>query len=235
MATATTLTTIDADTHIDETEDTWEYMAASDAQFKPVVGYPSNPNPNRPTQRFWVIDGDRQPRLHREDSKTLTTVEARELLDVRTRLVDMDELNVRTHVIYPTLFLVQPTTNPEGDVVLKRAYNRWLGDRSAESDGRLGWLCLPPLMNMDEAIKEVRWAKDHGAVGIFKKGNREADHNFTDEYFDPLWEMANELEMAVCMHIGSGIPNIRENRTDGDFRGPRVPFAYLPEPSHRWF
>ena len=87
----------------------------------------------------------------------------------------------------------------------------------------------PPLMNMDEAIKEVRWAKDHGAVGIFKKGNREADHNFTEEYFDPLWDVANELEMPVCMHIGSGIPNIRENRTDGDFRGPRVPFAYLPE------
>ena len=229
MATTTTLTTIDADTHIDETEDTWEYMAATEEQFKPVVGYPSNPSPNRATQRFWVIDGDRQPRLHREDARTMTTVEARELLDVKARLRDMDELNVHTHVIYPTMFLVQPTTKPEGDVALKRAYNRWLGDRYAESDGRLGWLCLPPLMNMDEAIKEVRWARDHGAVGIFKKGNREADHNFTEEYFDPLWDVANELEMPVCMHIGSGIPNIRENRTDGDFRGPRVPFAYLPE------
>ncbi len=229
MTAATTLTTIDADTHIDETEDTWEYMASSEAQFKPVVGYPSNPSPNRATQRFWVIDGDRQPRLHREDSRTMTTAETRELLDVGARLRDMDELNVRTQIIYPTLFLVQPTTRAEGDVALKRAYNRWLGDRCAESEGRLGWLCLPPLMDMDEAIKEVRWARDHGAVGIFKKGNREADHNFTDEYFDPLWEAADELEMAVCMHIGSGIPNTRENRTDGDFRGPRVPFAYLPE------
>ena len=187
MATATMLTTIDADTHIDETEDTWEYMASSEAQFKPVVGYPSNPSPGRATQRFWVIDGDRQPRLHREDSKTMTTVETRELLDVGARLRDMDGVNVRAQVIYPTLFLVQPTTKAEGDVALKRAYNRWLGDRCAESEGRLGWLCLPPLMDMDEAVKEVRWAKDHGAVGIFKKGNREADHNFTDEYFDPLW------------------------------------------------
>ena len=84
MATTTTLTTIDADTHIDETEDTWEYMAASEEQFKPVVGYPSNPSPNRATQRFWVIDGDRQPRLHREDARTMTTVETRELIDVKS-------------------------------------------------------------------------------------------------------------------------------------------------------
>lgn len=223
------LTTIDADTHVDETEDTWEYMAKSEEQFKPVVGYPSNPDPKRPTQRFWIIDDERQPRLHREDSKTLTTVETRELLNVSARLGDMDSLGVRAHVIYPTLFLVQPTMKREGDVALKRAYNRWLGDRWAQSDGRLRWMCLPPLMDMDEAIKEVRWSKDHGAAGIFKKGNREAEHNFTDEYFEPLWQVANELEMSVCMHIGSGIPNTRENRTDGDARGPRVPFAYLPE------
>ena len=222
-------TTIDADTHVDETEDTWEYMAASEAAYKPVVGYPSNPDPNRPTQRFWVIDGDRQPRLHREDARTMTTVGTRELMDVPARLRDMDELDVQTHVIYPTMFLVQPTTKADADVALKRAYNRWLGDRYEQSGGRLRWLCLPPLMDMTESIKELRWAKDHGAVGLFKKGNREADKNFTDDYFKPLWNEANDLEMSVCMHIGSGIPNTRENRTDGDTRGPRVPFAYLPE------
>ena len=36
---------IDADTHIDETEDTWEYMQESDLQFKPTTAYPSNRNP----------------------------------------------------------------------------------------------------------------------------------------------------------------------------------------------
>ena len=221
--------TIDADTHIDETEDTWEYMAASEQAFKPVVGYPSNPDPKRVTQRFWVIDGDRQPRLHREDARTHTTVETRELIDVGARLRDMDALDVQTHVIYPTLFLVQPTTKVEADVALKRSYNRWLGDRYEQSNGRLRWLCLPPLMDMDESIKELRWAKDHGAVGLFKKGNIEAGKIIVDEYFESLWKEANDLEMPVCMHTGSGIPNTRENRTDGDTRGPRVPFAHLPE------
>ena len=222
-------TTIDADTHLDETEETWEYMLPSEQAFKPVVGYPSNPDPKRATQRFWVIDGDRQPRLHRDDKRTMTTVEARELLDVNARLRDMDSLNVHTHVIYPTLFLVQPTTKPEIDIALKRAYNRWMGERSDQSGGRLRWLCLPALMNMEETIKEMRWAKDHGAVGVFKKGNQEAGKNLTDEYFEPFWKEANDLEMPVCMHIGSGIPNTRENRTETDGRGPRVPFASLSD------
>ena len=51
---------IDADTHIDETEDTWEYMQESDLQFKPTTAYPSNRNPNLLPTRYWVIDGKRQ-------------------------------------------------------------------------------------------------------------------------------------------------------------------------------
>ena len=222
-------TTIDADTHVDETEDTWEYMLASEQEYKPVVGYPSNSDPKRLTQRFWVIDGERQPRLARNDTKTVTTVETRELLDVGARTRDMDAMDVQTHVIYPTLFLVQPTTKPEIDLAMKRAYNRWLGDRSDESGGRLRWACMPPLMNMEETIKEMRWAKDHGAVAVSKKGNQEAGKSLTDEYFDEFWKVADELEMPVCIHIGSGIPNTRENRTESDARGTRVSFASLPD------
>lgn len=221
--------TIDADTHVDETEETWEYMLASEHAFKPVVGYPSNPDPKRATQRFWVIDGDRQPRLARDDKRTVTTASTRELLNVNDRLRDMDTLGVQTHVIYPTLFLIQPTTKPEIDVALKRAYNRWLGDRSEASGGRLRWLCLPPLMNMEETLNEMHWAKDHGAVGVFKKGNLEAGRNLADEYFEPFWKEADDLQMPVCIHTGSGIPNTRENRTDTDGRAPRVPFASLPD------
>ena len=52
---------IDADTHVDETEDTWEYMLPSEQDLKPVVGYPSNPDPSRPATRYWLIDGERPP------------------------------------------------------------------------------------------------------------------------------------------------------------------------------
>ena len=222
-------TTIDADTHVDETEDTFEYLLPSEQEYKPTVGLPSNPDPNRPLTRYWMIDGERQPRLTRNDERTRTTVEARELLDVQVRLRDMDSLDVQTHVIYPTTFLIQPTERPEVDLALKRSYNRWLGDKCSESGGRLRWMCLPPLMTMDQAIEEVRWARDHGAVGIMKKGNEEAGYEPTDPYFDPLYQVADELGMALCFHTGSGIPNSTATRTRMTGQGRRVPFANLPD------
>ena len=100
---------IDADTHIDETEDTWEYMQESDLQFKPTTAYPPNRNPNMLPTRYWVIDGKRQLRFIRGDEESGTVVESRELLDVQVRLKHMDQLGTDIQVIYPTLFLMEAT------------------------------------------------------------------------------------------------------------------------------
>ena len=110
-------------------------------------------------------------RFVRDDGNTRTTVETRELLDVQARLRDMDAMGTEVQVLYPTLFLMEATERPEVSTALRRSYNRWLADRCAESRGRLRWVCLPPLMNMDETIKELQFAKDHGACGILKKGD----------------------------------------------------------------
>src|SRR5207249_7222989 len=84
-------------------------------------------------------------------------------------------------------------------------------------------------MTMEQAIAEVRWARAHGAVGVFKKGNGEAGRSVTDPYFAPLYQVADDLDMAVCFHTGSGIPNSRATRTRNTAQGSRVPFANLPE------
>jgi hypothetical protein len=46
---------IDADTHVEETEDTWEWMSDSEQAFKPTTGYPPNPDP-QPTARALLAD-----------------------------------------------------------------------------------------------------------------------------------------------------------------------------------
>ena len=73
---------IDADTHIDETDATWEFMTGDDLPYKPETTFPANPNPNLPPARYWMIDGKRQIRFIRSDKDSGTTVETRELLDV---------------------------------------------------------------------------------------------------------------------------------------------------------
>ena len=126
--------------------------------------------------RYWVIDGKRQLRFIRSDKDSGTLVESRELLDVQVRLKHMDELGTDIQVIYPTLFLMEATERPEVSTALRRSYNRWLADRCGQSNGRLRWICLPPLLDMDETLKELRFAKEHGACGALKKGDREADN-----------------------------------------------------------
>ncbi|HXV78715.1 MAG TPA: amidohydrolase family protein [Candidatus Binatia bacterium] len=203
---------IDADTHIDETEDTWEYMEKADLQFKPTTAYPANRNPNMLPTRYWMIDGKRQLRFIRGDKESGTVVESRELLDVQVRLKHMDELGTDIQVIYPTLFLMEATERPEVATALRRSYNRWLADRCGQSGGRLHWVCLPPLHDMDETIKELRFAKEHGACGILKKGDREAGKWAADPYFFRLYEEAERLDLPICFHTGSGIPDFSPAR-----------------------
>jgi len=198
---------IDADTHVDETEDTWEYMREEEIEFKPTTAYPAKLDPSRRPSRYWLIDGQRQIRFIRDDNRTRTTVETRELLDVQARLRAMDERGTQVQVIYPTLFIMESTKRPEVSLALRRSYNRWLADRCAQSGGRLRWVCLPPAMTMDEAVKELRFAKDHGACGVMKKGDREAGRWPADPYFFPLYEEAERLGMPICFHTGSGTPD----------------------------
>jgi predicted TIM-barrel fold metal-dependent hydrolase len=145
--------------------------------------------------------------MTRDDAATHTTAAMRELTDVEARLAAMDALGVDVQVIYPTMFLVEGTDRPEVELAVRRAYNRWLADRCARSGGRLRWVCLPPLRSMDLALEELRFAKDHGACGILKKGDKEADHWVADDYFFPLYEEAERLDMAICIHTGSGTPD----------------------------
>ena len=198
---------IDADTHIDETDDTWEYMRAEELEFKPNTTYPAKVDPSRPPIRYWMIDGQRHLRFTRDDQRTRTTVETRELLDVQARLRAMDAMGTHMQVIYPTLFIVEVTQRPEVSLALRRSYNRWIANRCDESGGRLRWVCLPPLMTMDETLEELRFAKDHGACGVMKKGDLEAGKWPADPYFFPLYEEAERLNMPICFHTATGTPD----------------------------
>ena len=142
------LRVIDADSHVDETEDTWEYV--DDPSLKPLIGrYENHPDGRG---RYWLIDGNKVPRANRDDSITGTTVETRELLDVEARLRHMDELGVDIHVIYPTTLLRCTATRPEVELNVTRSYNRWIADRTAQGGGRLRWVFVPSPLNIDESV-----------------------------------------------------------------------------------
>jgi len=203
---------IDADTHVDETEDTWAFMQNEDEVFKPTTAYPKDQEIARAQMRYWMIDGKRQIRFVRNDKETGTTEGTRELKDVKARIKAMDSMGVDIQVMYPTLFLVEFTEKPEIMLALRRSYNRWMADRWAQSGGRLRWVMLPPTRTMDKTLEELRFAKDHGACGVLKKGDREAGVWVNDPYFFPLYEEAEKLDMPICLHTGSGVPDFSPAR-----------------------
>jgi predicted TIM-barrel fold metal-dependent hydrolase len=198
---------IDVDAHIDETEATWDYLQPGEESLRPYcVKPPVPPVPgDKRLHRLWMIDGQPKMRRWRDDTRTGTTAETRELRDIDARLKDMDELRIDVQVIYPTMFLGGFTARQEVELALTRSYNRWLAASTEKSGGRLRWVALLPMMSMDSAVEEARWAKDHGACGILKKGY-ECDRSTSDPYFFPLYEEVSRLDMPLCIHTGTGNP-----------------------------
>lgn len=197
---------VDADTHIDECEDTWAQMPEAMRAFTPVTVFLDKetlPPYIRPGyDRAWFIDGQIHNRQVRSDERTGTTVEIRELYDVGARVADMDGLGVAMHVLYPTLMLNEITRVPALAVALCQSYNRWLADRSAESGGRIRFVALMPLIDMEATIAEMRWAKEHGAIGVHKRAVEVHERLAGDRYFHRFYAEARDLDLPVCMHTG---------------------------------
>lgn len=203
---------IDADAHIDETEQTWEYMDEADRRFKPISFELTDTEPMGPSDgrrhRLWLISGNARLRRFRSDQATGTTRATRELLDVDARLRHMDELGIEAQALYPTTFLHAVTDRPDVELALCKTYNRWLADRTAGSGGRLRWVAQAPLLSIDEAVSELRFAKDHGACGVMKRGIDCGERAASDSYFFPFYEEAERLDLPICIHQGTGNPNI---------------------------
>ncbi len=224
---------IDADAHVIETMATWAYLEESEKRFSPIVveqtqGPPSYGLAGNPQKEYWVIDG----RLHGKQLNIgLDTAEgARELRDVDARLAHMDALGIDVQVLYPTLFLRPVTSAKPVEYALVRSYNRWLGEIWKQGKGRLRWVAVPPLLSMDRVHDELRWAKDHGACGIFVRG-LEGDRPISDPMFFPLFEIAGELDLAICLHSGQNsfhhVEVYKEDRGFLKFQYPGVAACYL--------
>ena len=204
---------IDADTHVIETERTWEYMEGPDKAFRPdgIVAH---------GKEYWLVDGRVLPR--RQNIGPTTTEATREMADVEARLKHMDELGVDLHVLYPTAFLEPMTRKPEVELALTRGYNRWLADIWSKGKGRLLWAAVLPLLSMDKALDEVRWANKNGAVSVFVRG-METSGPLWDAYYYPLFDELVKLNMPIGIHAGINHFEVDEAARGEAFRRFKLP------------
>lgn len=206
---------IDVDAHVIEDEAIWKYLAASDAEFMPsvlrkesgatIAAHFSGPT----TKEYWVIDdflyGKHDAAMIAKYSNGEMTEESLTLRDVGARLREIDSQGVDVQVNFTSLFLNVRAARPKAELALTRAYNRFIADRCAESKGRLRWVFVPSLKNPEITAREMKWARDNGAVGVFFRG-LEGDRFIDHTDFDPVFEQSIELGMPICVHIGHGSP-----------------------------
>jgi uncharacterized protein len=197
----------------------WDFLPKDFYARRPVMATLPNDTLYGRRNAVWIIDGNIFPKPAGKGGFSLATpcqtdfgmartdieVACREITNAPARVADMDRLGIDLQVVYPTLFLVYLTDDVSLEVALCQAYNRFLGQGFEHSGGRIHWVIVPPLRSIDETVKEMRWGKEHGAVGVFMKGI-ERDKTLDDPYFFPVYEEASKLDLPICIHTAAGCP-----------------------------
>ncbi|MDQ6697713.1 MAG: amidohydrolase [Actinomycetota bacterium] len=91
------------------------------------------------------------------------------------------------------------------------AHNRWLVDWCGEFSERRAGVGQIFLNDVDDAIADATWIKDHGLRGGVLLPNIAPDVKWVkplyDRCYDPLWEVLQDLEIPVNVHSGTGNPD----------------------------
>jgi predicted TIM-barrel fold metal-dependent hydrolase len=92
---------------------------------------------------------------------------------------------------------------PELQWAGSRAHNRWIAEFvQMAPERRIGLACVPALWDVDEAVREIHWARDNGLGGIilpFMWGKLPAYHH---RKYDPIWAACQDMDLPIHFHSG---------------------------------
>ncbi len=89
----------------------------------------------------------------------------------------------------------------------RQAYNRWLVDFCAQSPKRRSGQLSASFADVDQAVQDVYWAKEHGLGGIALPGLTRNGRYFFDPELDPIWAAISETGLMISQHGGGFDPN----------------------------
>jgi predicted TIM-barrel fold metal-dependent hydrolase len=137
--------------------------------------------------------------------------------DPEQRLRDMDAEGIDLAILYPTLaFFFPEVRDSELHAALCRAYNEWLADYCKTDRRRLMGVALLPLEDVEASIAELeRTVEVHGFRGAFVRPNPYAGCPIQHPRYEPFWERAEALDVAITVHEGVSdhLPTLGRERT----------------------
>ncbi|MSR13250.1 MAG: amidohydrolase [Gammaproteobacteria bacterium] len=131
--------------------------------------------------------------------------------DPHARLKYMDDMGIWAMVLYPNVggFGAQDFLrlgDPELMLTCVQVYNDWQTEWAAADSRRLLPITSTPFWDVPAAVREIRRCAAMGHKGILFTGDPQSFGQpiLGDRHWDPLWEVAVELDLPVSFHIGSG-------------------------------
>jgi predicted TIM-barrel fold metal-dependent hydrolase len=146
---------------------------------------------------------------HRE---VVTTKDHPEFASKPARLALMDSQGVEAAILLPTLGVAVEYDMRRDTGLLYaslRAFNRWLEEEwGYGADGRVFAVPMLSLVDLDEAMKELRRVIDAGARIVHVApgpvaGGPGAGRSPADPYYDPFWATAAEAGIPVAFHVSN--------------------------------
>ena len=96
--------------------------------------------------------------------------------------------------------------DPEMQAAMARAYNRWGTDMREQSGGRVMVSGPVPLNDVSRAITEIQYAYDNlGTRCFWARPDQFNRRTLGDRYYDPLWELLQDLNCAFATHEYMGL------------------------------
>ena len=97
--------------------------------------------------------------------------------------------------------------DPEQTRQANMAFNRWVIDFCSEAPGRLHGQALVSFDDVDQAVRDIHWAKEQGLVGILMPPLYPGSKFFFDPALDPIWAACQDVDLPISQHGGTGAPD----------------------------
>jgi predicted TIM-barrel fold metal-dependent hydrolase len=96
--------------------------------------------------------------------------------------------------------------DPALQAAMVRAYNRWGAEMREASSGRVLTSSPVPLNDVSRAVEEIRYAHDElGIRAFWARPNYMNHRNLGDRYYDPVYELLQDLDCAFATHEFMGL------------------------------
>ncbi len=133
--------------------------------------------------------------------------------DLRTE--NLERIGVVAEVLFPNgqPFQLNPlddhprAASPELGEAGRQAYNRWLADFCARAPERRRGQMQTSFLDIDRAVDDVHWAKEHGLGGIMLPELTPESRAFVDPELDPIWAACQETNLPISAHGGASLPD----------------------------